>query len=502
MAPSYPSIQSFYRREPPKSNLHPNSSSPSLGLNTENKSTPSKLSSQNWNPDQQSNVLNIGDLIPGPKAVAFRGRIVNYRTIYGKTRKQPKASGWQYLVVKDDTGAISVKLYFAQTPYSLKLSQLVSIWTSFISDSTKSGSGPIPGVLVCVNIFPGRVCSDHITIHNHTPASEAICRAPLLYNKEASLQGLMILDTYLKSGFEDVPDVKLLICVKSIGPRKKITRKDGGETELAEVLLFDHTEEIRLKLWGEMIDSAKEWQAGKTVLLISNPSYAVGFGKRGDLGIKQATMVEVEPDFPDAVWLRRYAARLRKKESFVVEFPKAFWDEVVGTKGVDTVLYSLADVAEEARRNPTRTFTGFLSVIITDISLVLNQRCSRLMCATCCTLPIFSNTLTAPCPHCSKLTPLLPNPRSLGTLLDETGCVPAGKMIWSNKAWEQVFGLKEDEFCGMDAETARELEERLGFERVHLGFGWIGEDDECERSVGKEEEGEWGRVVVLEVRRT
>lgn len=158
----------------------------------------------------------------------------------------------------------------------------------------------------------------------------------------------MTLGSYLKSGFDDISDVKLLVCVKSIGPKKKITRKkDGEEVDLADVLLFDHTEEVRLKLWGEIIDSAKEWHVGKTVLLISNPSYTLGFTNKGDLGIKQSTMVEVEPDFPYATWLKKYAARLTKKESPVVEFPQEFWDGITQEKGIDTVLFTFADIAEQ-----------------------------------------------------------------------------------------------------------------------------------------------------------
>ncbi|RFU33351.1 Acting on ester bonds protein, partial [Scytalidium lignicola] len=496
MAPSYPSIQSFYQREPSKSTQLTQSPVSGDGFTTADLTSHLEPSSRKWNPKREYDVLPIGDLVPGPRAVTFNGRIVNFRTIHGKTQKQPKASGWQYLIVKDSGGAISVKLYFAQKPYSFKLGQLVSIWTAFVSDSTKSGGGPIPGVLVCANIFPGRVTSDHIIIHTGSIGEET-CRTPLLYSKETFLQGLMTLDSFIKSGFDDIPDVKLLVCVKSIGPRKKITKKDGGEVDLAEILLFDHTEEVRLKLWGEMIESAKEWQAGKTILLLSNPSYTIGFAKKGDLGIKQSTMVEVEPDFPDAVWLRKYAARLRKKESLAVKFPQEFWDGVVKKQGIDMVLFNLADIAEEVRRNPTRTFTGFISVIINDMSLVVNQRCSRLMCITCCSLPIYSNTPQIPCPHCSTPLTLSPNPRTIGLLLDETGCIPAGKLLWSSKAWEQLFGLSHSGFCEMDAELARGLEERMCFERVHLGFGWMGEGER-----GDYEDEELGRLVVLEVRRS
>lgn len=43
----------------------------------------------------------------------------------------------------------------------------------------------------------------------------------------------------------------------------------------------------------------------------------------------------------------------------------------------------------------------------------------------------------------------------------------------------------------MSAETAREVEARIYFERVHLGFGWMGEEEDNE---------EWGQLAVLDVR--
>jgi ssDNA-binding replication factor A large subunit len=88
-----------------------------------------------------------------------------------------------------------------------------------------------------------------------------------------------------------------LVCVKSIGGKKKISRKDGGgESELAEVMLFDHTGEVRLTVWNEMIESAKSWKPGETVLLISNPGYRVGFNGKGNLAIIGGTMVDVQPE--------------------------------------------------------------------------------------------------------------------------------------------------------------------------------------------------------------
>ena len=61
-----------------------------------------------WNPEQEYDQVNISQLVAGPQAVTFCGRIVNLNTVYGRNPKQPKASGWHYLLIKDDSAAISV----------------------------------------------------------------------------------------------------------------------------------------------------------------------------------------------------------------------------------------------------------------------------------------------------------------------------------------------------------------------------------------------------------
>lgn len=128
MTPSYPSIQSFYQREstsrhnqaqqqsgpqsPPSSTAaSPLSSSLPVsdnGFSSSELSSRTGHSHQVWHPQRNYELVKIGDLVPGPRALRFEGRIVNFRTLYGKTQKQPRALGWQYLLVKDDSGVISV----------------------------------------------------------------------------------------------------------------------------------------------------------------------------------------------------------------------------------------------------------------------------------------------------------------------------------------------------------------------------------------------------------
>lgn len=115
MAPSYPSIQSFYKRE--SAAIQSSGSAPSASSEGDgNGFTEQELSealdplTRKWNPDREYEELSIARLVPGPKAVTFMGRIVNFNTYVGQSAKQPKAKGCHYAVVQDGSGAIAVGL--------------------------------------------------------------------------------------------------------------------------------------------------------------------------------------------------------------------------------------------------------------------------------------------------------------------------------------------------------------------------------------------------------
>ncbi|KAA8564859.1 hypothetical protein EYC84_010630 [Monilinia fructicola] len=418
MPASYPSIQSFFQKE-----VHPNSSSPlreketshaifnsrSLskgddgfsrdgdggggGMGSEDGDgdgfTEEELNeamdplAKKWNPEREYEGVEVGELSVGPKAVTFVGRVVNFATVLGRSAKQPRARGWHYVGVRGEGGVVLVKLYFGHQSYPLKLGQLLSIWTAFISDASKADGASTTGILVCANLFPGRNTSDHIMIHTHSGASD-ICRIPLGYTKGEPLAGLMTIEAYLRGGHDGVIGVKLLVCVKSIGARKKIIKKDGGESVLVEVILFDHTGEVKMKCWSDLIESVKEWQPGKTILLLSNPLHRLDYGGKGVLNFGRYTMVDVEPDFPDAHWLKRWAGGLMRKESVAVVFPDHIWgkEEVEeAIYGPRTALFRLRDVDEWVRNEAREVFTGWVSVVFLEMALVRNWRRNMLMCA-------------------------------------------------------------------------------------------------------------------------
>jgi len=95
-----------------------------------------------------------------------------------------------------------------------------------------------------------------------------------------------------------------------------------------------------------------------------------------------------------------------------------------------------------------------------------------------CGVPIYANAYTTTCRNCSKLHTLSINPKIVGTLIDETGCIGAGKLLWSERAWETLLGRSVEAVTNMTTDEIRLLEQRMMYLRMHLVVGW-------EESVGK-----------------
>lgn len=50
------------------------------------------------------------------------------------------------------------------------------------------------------------------------------------------------------------------------------------------------------------------------------------------------------------------------------------------------------------------------------------------------------------------------NPRVIGPVADETGCVTQGKLIWSDRAWSELLNCGRHGFAGIDAHGEQEQE--------------------------------------------
>jgi hypothetical protein len=233
--------------------------------------------------------------------------------------------------------------------------------------------------------------------------TDDICRVPLGYKKSIPLPGLMTLKSFIEGGHE-VGNCKVLLYVKSIGRKKNITSKKSGQAmELLEVTLMDDTGEIVLKLWRELAASAKVWEAGKTILLFSSPVLKDELWRRkATLAVGSKTMVDVEPSFQDAEWLRKWARNLKRRECVKQDIPEDVWDVESAEGGVLRVLFTLADVDDlyfplprpstgffrhkylltgfcSVRDDPRKVFTGFLSLIIIDLHMVITRQRNMLM---------------------------------------------------------------------------------------------------------------------------
>lgn len=151
------------------------------------------------------------------------------------------------------------------------------------------------------------------------------------------MPGLITLKSYVEGGHE-VTEARILVCVKSIGGRKKckllcsmlawaglimmwyaVATKKGGQAEKVDVNVFDDTADATLTLWGAMCGSSAAWRPSYTVLLISQPLFRGDW--RPNIGLKPGTHVDVDPLINDAIWLRGHAQRLTKREHVNQAFP-------------------------------------------------------------------------------------------------------------------------------------------------------------------------------------
>lgn len=68
--------------------------------------------SAQWMPTQEYEEVDIGALEPGPKFVTFMGRIVNLYNMPKPSKREEAARGLLKLTVADDTGALTVPLFY------------------------------------------------------------------------------------------------------------------------------------------------------------------------------------------------------------------------------------------------------------------------------------------------------------------------------------------------------------------------------------------------------
>nr|POE80955.1 hypothetical protein CFP56_57029 [Quercus suber] len=194
------------------------------------------------------------------------------------------------------------------------------------------------------------------------------------------------------------------------------------------------------------------------------------------LTLNASSIVDINPVMPDAQWLRAWAMRQRTREAVNPPFPEGTFDYASLLLGPVRCLYTLRDLDDFARVAPSETFQGYLSVLIMESRLL--QCWNRgMFCAgdCCCGTPLYANATVGDCRECGKPVNLRLNPRILGQILDETGCITSGKLLLSDCAWRQLLGCEAAELLRMSAESIEDLSHRVAFCRISLMFGWTGD---------------------------
>ena len=121
---------------------------------------------------------------------------------------------------------------------------------------------------------------------------------------------------------------------------------------------------------------------------------------------------------------------------------------------------------------------GFLSVVVLDVQVSLFRMRNMLFCDECCGIPIYSNTPYGICKQCQMTWTLRLNPRIIGLIVDGTGSIVPGKLLFTSEAWRDLLGHSEEELAGMDVHSMKYLEQRMCGSRVSLIFGWAGPKSE------------------------
>ena len=111
-----------------------------------------------------------------------------------------------------------MKLWYAKVDYQLRLGNLVSIWAPHISNA-ESSSLILQDASLVTSIFPERDNSCYFMVQENSDEG-VLCKTPLGCREGKQLDGFITLKNYIDGGHE-VSGVRVLVCVKSIGGRKK-----------------------------------------------------------------------------------------------------------------------------------------------------------------------------------------------------------------------------------------------------------------------------------------
>jgi len=185
---------------------------------SQSQTTVGSLNKQTWTPNSDYIRYEIADLLPGPGRICVSGRIANMFDL-GYLHKMPYgAKGCLKLLVRDDTGVLTVRLWYVHPPVDLLLSGLVTVWTAHVSSSDIGNISSMElSTPLCVTLFPARDRSSHIEIHQDVDTNTEYS-LPLDWTDGPSQ--LTALRDFITGGYE-IREAKILVIVNSIGSRKR-----------------------------------------------------------------------------------------------------------------------------------------------------------------------------------------------------------------------------------------------------------------------------------------
>lgn len=282
---------------------------------------------------------------------------------------------------------------------------------------------------------------------------------------------------------------------------QEVTTKVGTQFTILDIGVCDQSSHASLSLSRPLFSSAQSWAKNKTVLLISYPRLC-----NQRLSITSRSHIDIDPDITEAITLRKHVQR----ENCPINQP--FPEDMFEIEALETssmrLQFTFQSLSEFVAAGEEQVITGYISVILTQVTLMSLVTRKQLFSMECCDMPIYANKIMGKCGQCGNKIALRVNPNLIGSMADETGGVgschlastPAAasssqtnkkkahsKILWTDEAWAQLLGRSAEEvaaFCRDDvsAKLKREngnvlryLEQRLLWMRVVLLVGWTGE---------------------------
>ncbi|XP_067002279.2 meiosis-specific with OB domain-containing protein [Anabrus simplex] len=262
--------------------------------------------------------------------------------------------------------------------------------------------------------------------------------------------------------------VDLLTVVRSVGPVRSISAKDGRRLITREVVVFDQTSNgLTIQLWCiDIVNRADHWRPRETVLFLADMRVEWNMYKRSIMASDgNRTVVTENPDTPQAVALLRYARTAPIQATAILDHLANSLPDPSSIRQVMTVQ-QLLDRAMDRSQDDAQ-FTALIYCLINNLNL---DGCSRVIVSRCsgCQLPLEDENsccVNLECPIGSGArTPMVDTSFDLRvTLVDHTGSLENCRLIGS--AAERVLNCSLDEFMAMSLDAKTQLKWQLLLQR-------------------------------------